>query len=200
MRVPTDLWNQFGGNPAGSGFRLVNSMRASELEWIVGLPGPTGTSSAVFGPGGTIYIGTTNGHLLAVQPEPPHHVTVRWDIQLPGFNVAVQTPAVADDGTIYCLCSAPGGTVRDHRTIRGSNSFVVAVDPNGTIRWQGTDPNAPRPARRRQLRHQQRAPSHLRGERHRAGHFCGALHARCPIPGAGPRGPRSVVCVRAGDR
>ena len=136
MRVQTDLWNQFGGNPAGSGFRLVNSIRASELEWIVGLPGPTGTSSAVFGPGGTIYIGTTNGHLLAIQPEPPHHVTVKWDIQLPGFNVAVQTPAVADDGTIYCLCSAPGGTVRDHRTIRGSNSFVIAVDPKGTIRWQ----------------------------------------------------------------
>ena len=83
--------------------------------------------------GRNVYIGTTNGRLLAIEPHESAHI--KWNIAIPGFGLALQTPAVADDGTIYCLCGAPGG-LRDHRTIRGSDSFVVAVSPNGTIRWQ----------------------------------------------------------------
>lgn len=133
MRVRTDIWNQLGGNPAGSGCRLVNSVLANARRWEYGLLGDAGTRSPVIGPDGTIYIGTDNGQLVAVQPTG----YTKWRITLGGPALGVQTPAVADEGTIYCLCTPPP-TVRDHRTSgeRGLPSFVVAVQADGTVRWR----------------------------------------------------------------
>lgn len=134
MQVHTDTWNQFAGNAAGSGFRLVNSTRASALRWESSPAHPI-SGSPVLGPDGTIYIGTTNGQLVAVDPD---HGSIKWKKAVAAASLAVQTPAVAEDGIIYCLCSAPG-TVRDHRdgtAPRGLPSYVVAVNPDGSIRWQ----------------------------------------------------------------
>ena len=133
MTVRTDIWNQQGGSATGGGFRLVNSIRATALRWMVSLPGPTGLCSPVIGPDGTIYIGTTNGRLLAV---PPDHYT-KWNSDIAGSAYAVETPAVADDGTIYCLCRSQA-IVHDHRTPRtvGLPSFLVAVRPDGTVAWR----------------------------------------------------------------
>lgn len=133
MRVRTDIWNQFGANPAGSGFRLVNSVAANALRWDYGLPGGLATRGPVIGPDGTIYAGTDNGDLVAVNPSG----YTKWRTSLGGSALETQTPAVADDGTIYCL-STPPSSVRDHRTSgeRGLPSFVVAVLPDGTVRWR----------------------------------------------------------------
>jgi outer membrane protein assembly factor BamB len=133
MPVRTNIWNQLGGSPTGGGFRLLNSIRPNTLRWIVTLPGPSGLCSPVIGPDETIYIGTVNGRLLAV---PPDHY-VRWNVAIAADHYAVETPAVADDGTVYCLCRSMA-IVRDHRTPRtvGLPNFIVAVDPNGTVRWQ----------------------------------------------------------------
>lgn len=135
MHVPLDLWNQFGANPAGSGFRAVNSIGATALRWESDLQGPAGTSSPVFGPDGTIYVGTTNGKLRAIEPA---HGQIRWTRDIAGTDFLVRTPAVADDGTIYCLCTS-AGTVRDQRTggePRGWPSSLVAVGSDGTVRWR----------------------------------------------------------------
>src|SRR6186713_2097065 len=135
MPVRTDIWNQFGANPAGSGFRLVNTTNVTDLRMLVDLPGPVGTGSPVFGPDGTLYVGTSNGHLLAIDLRSSS--PLKWNVGIPGFGMALQTPGVADDGIIYLLCNSLVG-VRDHRTseTRGAPSFVVAVNPDGTIRWR----------------------------------------------------------------
>lgn len=132
MRVRTDIWNQVGANPAGSGFRLVNSVTANALRWDCGLPGGLGTRGPVIGPDGTLYVGTDNGDLVAVNPGG----STKWVTPLGSSALNTQTPAVADNGVIYCLSTPPN--VRDHRTLgeRGWPSFVVAVSEDGTVRWR----------------------------------------------------------------
>jgi outer membrane protein assembly factor BamB len=139
MLVRSDLWNQFGGNPAGSGFRLINSTSAAAPRWSTDLQSPSDTSSPVVGPDGTLYIGTVNGRLVAVNPATGR---VAWRTEVAGTDaLAVRTPAVADDGTIYCLCTSLT-VVRDHRAVaaerleRGVGSVLAAVATNGTVRWR----------------------------------------------------------------
>jgi len=132
VSVRSDIWNQLGGSPTGGAFRLVNTIRPNTLKCMVTLPGPTGLCSPVIGPDGAVYIGTLNGHLLAITD-----CSIRWSIDIAGFAYAVETPAVADDGMVYCLCRSMA-TVTDHRTPRtvGLPGFVVAVRPDGTVKWR----------------------------------------------------------------
>ena len=141
MQVRMDIWNQFGGNPAGSSFRFVNSLEARELRWGAELPGPTDNGSPVLGPDGTIYIGTSNGHLVAANPQ---NGSFNWNITLASPDYAVRPPAVADDGTIYCVCQS-NAAVRDHRTPRtvGQPVLVVSVAPSGAVNWQTHVPALP---------------------------------------------------------
>jgi outer membrane protein assembly factor BamB len=148
MKVPMDQWNQFGGNPAGSGFRAVNSKVPAAASWRVELPKPTGTGSPVLGPDGTIYIGTFDGNLVAVRPDGQ----VKWTTAIATRNFDVVTPAVAEDSTVYCLCTnrtivrdhREQPVVRDHRAnppppelpTPAPNSFLVRVDPDGRQRWK----------------------------------------------------------------
>ena len=98
MFVPLNVWNQFGANAAGSGYRLVNTTSASAPGWAANLPGPTGTSSPVLGPDGTIYIGTTNGRLVALHPNYQPAGQIKWAIQIlvspvPYYDTyAIRTP------------------------------------------------------------------------------------------------------------
>jgi hypothetical protein len=39
MTVPVHQWDQFGGNPTGSGFRAVDSTAAAAPAWRVDIPG-----------------------------------------------------------------------------------------------------------------------------------------------------------------
>jgi PQQ-like domain len=132
MHVRTDIWNQFGGNPAGSGFRAVQTSASMGIEWQCPLPASPGTSSPVIGLDGTIYIGTVNGWLLAIDPAAGN---LKWNVQIAGYHYTVQTPAVADDGTIYCICTS---AATEHRIpgVRGVPSFVISVTPDGVIRWR----------------------------------------------------------------
>jgi outer membrane protein assembly factor BamB len=84
MIVPLNIWNQFGGNPAGSGYRLVNTTSASAPGWAADLPGTTDISSPVLGPDGTVYIGTANGWLVALHPDYQSGGQIKWQIQVPG--------------------------------------------------------------------------------------------------------------------
>ncbi|MGJ0511282.1 PQQ-binding-like beta-propeller repeat protein [Methylocystis sp.] len=134
MHVRTDIWNQFGGNPAGSGFRAVQTSERMQIDWQSPLPASPGTSSPVIGPDGTIYVGTLNGRLLAIDPEGGN---LKWNVEIAEYHYMVQTPAVADDGTVYCLCTSTA-LAHDHRTprVKGMPSFVISVGSNGVIRWR----------------------------------------------------------------
>ncbi len=71
-------------------------------------------SSPAIGDEGIIYIGSTDDHLYAIQPDG----TQKWRFDT-GGNVT-QPPAIADDGTIYV------GT---------TDGKVVALNPNGSVKW-----------------------------------------------------------------
>jgi outer membrane protein assembly factor BamB len=71
-------------------------------------------SSPALGRDGTIYLGTWDGSLIALNPEG----TERWRFKT-GFEI-VSSPAIGPDGTVYVGC-------RDHR--------LYAVAPQGRKRW-----------------------------------------------------------------
>jgi outer membrane protein assembly factor BamB len=73
------------------------------------------TSSPALGPDGTIYIGSQDGYLYAVSPQP----ILKW--RYPTGSLIRFSPAVAAEGTVYF----------------GSDSgYVYAVSPDGTLKWR----------------------------------------------------------------
>jgi len=75
MQVPVAQWNQAGGNPAGSGFRAVNTVvPASPASRFIHLPSDPVAASPVIGPNGEIYVGTQSGTLYVcrIDRELPH--------------------------------------------------------------------------------------------------------------------------------
>ena len=83
-------------------------------------------SSPVIGVDGTIYIGSHNGILYAINPDgsekwrfdagPPIY-DVRWNVS----KSMMATPAIAEDGTIYIYSSA---------------NYLFALNPDGSEKWR----------------------------------------------------------------
>ena len=65
------------------------------------------------GPDGTIYFGSHDGRLYAVNPDG----TEQWSVEL-DFRGLSSSPSVGPDGTIYVI-----------------SSDLFAIDPEGSIRW-----------------------------------------------------------------
>lgn len=126
--TPTNIWNQFGGAPTGSGFRLVNSTYHLAQDWHTELPADVGTSCPVTGPDGTIYIGTIDGQVVAVDRQGP----LKWSQRIAPSGWRVATPAVSAAGDVYCLCTT---NVRDHRTNPAPTNSIVSVGADGSVRW-----------------------------------------------------------------
>ena len=83
-------------------------------------------SSPVIDSNGTIYVGSHDGYLYAINPDgtekwrfdagPPIY-DVRWNVN----KSIMATPAIASDGTIYIYSSA---------------NYLFAVNPDGTEKWR----------------------------------------------------------------
>ena len=74
-----------------------------------------GYSSPTVGPGGTIYVGNSDGTLYAVNPDG----TKKWVFHT-GASVTA-SPAIASDGTIY---------------VGSEDQKLYAINPNGTEKWK----------------------------------------------------------------
>lgn len=124
-------WNQFHGNQMNDGFRPVRSLNAVQPKWKLALASYT-SASPVMGKDGTIYLGLSNGTLLAVNPDG----TVKWQFMGLDFpdllkEFITSSPAISDDGFIYMISS--------FRLQRGTDVEVLSalskITPEGARDW-----------------------------------------------------------------
>jgi outer membrane protein assembly factor BamB len=81
-------------------------------------------SSPAIGANGTIYIGSEDRNFYALNPDTGAEV---WKFTTSGFGIVA--PAIAPDGTIYVASIDPAAAEQ-------RQSFLYALNPNGTERWR----------------------------------------------------------------
>jgi len=105
-------------------------------KWIFDTPTLPIISSPAIGDVGTIYVGSDDGQLYAVNPDDrerhfnfgdrPFPTESEWIFPNAGSIGAVQSsPAIGDDGTIY---------------VGSNDGHLYAVSPDGSPKWQFPDP------------------------------------------------------------
>jgi len=86
------------------------------LKWKFSTGGRIESSPAV-GSRGTIYVGSMDGYLYAINP----HGTLEWKIRIP-FLGSTTSPTVWSDGTIYV----------------GADQYIFSINPHGYVNWNLT--------------------------------------------------------------
>jgi|GEM_PF-3504048 len=84
-----------------------------DVKWQYGT-GSSVTSSAAIGADGTIYVGSWDNHLYAINPDG----TLGWRYET--GNRVYSSPAVGSDGTIY---------------VGSTDNYIYAINPDGTLLW-----------------------------------------------------------------
>lgn len=108
-----------GGTPEGGGGTFGASKWSADIK---GKPSgtqgptviPTFISSPALAPDGTVYVGSTDHFLYALNPDG----TVKWKYET--GNSLFASPAIGSDGTIY---------------IGSEDRQIYAINPDGTLRW-----------------------------------------------------------------
>ncbi len=146
-------WHTFKGDPQHTGQSPFNGGEVNTLRWNF----PAGqriSSSPVVGPDGTVYVGSYDAALYAINPDG----TQKW--QFKAKEIIDSSPAIGPDGTIYFgswdhnlyavrpdgkgmwmavtsdrISSSP--TVGPDGTVYvgSDNGFLYAVSPTGSMRW-----------------------------------------------------------------
>jgi len=147
------MWSMYKGNAQHTGQSPFNGSEQNTLRWNF----PTGqriTSSPVIGADGTVYFGSYDGNLYAVNPDG----SLKWSFK--AEQMIDSTPAIAPDGTIYFgswdkslyaikpdgkgvwkvqssarISSSP--TIGPDGTIYigSDDAFLYAVNPDGSLKW-----------------------------------------------------------------
>lgn len=147
------IWPMYKGNAQHTGQSPFNGSEENTLKWNF----PTGnriTSSPVIGADGTIYVGSYDSHLYAINPDG----SMKWSFA--AKEIIDSTPAIASDGTIYFgswdknlyaidpngngkwraqtsgrIVSSP--TIGSDGTIYvgSDDTFLYAINPNGSLKW-----------------------------------------------------------------
>jgi outer membrane protein assembly factor BamB len=108
----------FGGGYNGIPWYLYAVYPNGTLYWKYKTDGAMLGSSPAIAEDGTIYVGSWDDHLYAINPDG----TKKWRTGS-GGSIA-SSPAIAKDGTIYVGTMSPG------------NSLVAFYPNNGTIKWK----------------------------------------------------------------
>src|SRR4030042_1730312 len=107
-------WPKFRQNTQNTGRSPYSGPGEGRLKWSF----PTGDSwilsSPALGVDGTIYVGSRDNHLYAINPDGSE----KWSFAT--GNIVDSSPAIGADGTIY---------------VGSYDGRLYAVNPNGTQRW-----------------------------------------------------------------
>jgi hypothetical protein len=134
-------WTRFHGDAANSGFvDLVTAPAGNGSLSVPGLGTFTPGAGPVIAPDGTVYVGTEQGNLIALQANGRQV----WSRELPSaFAVKqsiVASPAISADGSIYVIGVA---TVREHqadKTVTRQISELHKFSPGGDRLWRARLP------------------------------------------------------------
>jgi outer membrane protein assembly factor BamB len=114
-------WPMFGQNPQRTGRSPYSGPEVPELKWSF-TTGDAVRSSPAIGFDGTIYVGSYDNKLYAINPGGSQ----KWSFtafDLPGLLRIKSSPAVGADGTIYVGCD---------------DGSLYAMNPDGSQKWSFT--------------------------------------------------------------
>jgi len=114
-------WPRFRRGIQGTGQSpVIGSATGEDSKWEFltfdvgdGHGGPINSSPAI-GPDGTVYVGSDDGYLYAINPDG----TEKWSFET-GDSVT-SSPAIGADGTVY---------------VGSNDGFLYAINPDGTKKW-----------------------------------------------------------------
>ena len=125
-----DAWRQFHGSAPNMGWKLRSTNGATRPAWRLDIGDVA--ASPVVDPDGVIYIGSAEGHLIAVNPDG----TERW--RRTYGNPIIASPAVAEDGCIYFIINLRTGSRPDGDHVEGDflyRSILMKANPEGGFLW-----------------------------------------------------------------
>ncbi|MBN1661900.1 MAG: VCBS repeat-containing protein [Anaerolineae bacterium] len=112
----TPIWPMYQYDVRRTNRAPFTGPSSPELKWMS--PNPVGSNSTpAIGADGTLYVGSNDYHLYAVNPDG----SVQWTYTTP--NVIWSSPTVYTDGTIYV----------GHNGY--SDGSLLALNPNGSLKW-----------------------------------------------------------------
>jgi hypothetical protein len=109
-------WPMFGQNPQHTGRSPYSGPEVPELKWSFATGGPVDSSPAI-GADGTIYVGSWDRNLYAINPDGSQ----KWSFTTGGQ--VMFSPAIGADGTIY---------------VGSSDPKLYAINPDGSQKWSFT--------------------------------------------------------------
>lgn len=127
-----DAWRQFHGSASNTGFKFRPTRHALRPEWRLELEDWQGGASPVVDSQGVIYLGSAEGHLVAVTPDG----TERWRRNY--GNPIIASPAVAESGSIYFIVQIRTGTnpdAGDGEAYVVYRSILMKANPSGGFEW-----------------------------------------------------------------
>ena len=110
------IWAKYRGDSKNTGLSPYPGPTTSNIKWMYTSPSGSGIySSPAIGSDGTIYIGSDDGGLYAINTDG----TLKWRFSA-GSQIR-SSPAIGSDGTIY---------------VGSEDQFLYAINPNGTLKWK----------------------------------------------------------------
>ncbi len=114
-QLATSPWPMFQHDPMHAGLSQFNtSANPGTQKWAFSAGGPISLFSPAIGTDGTVYVGSADDNLYAINPDG----TQKWEFATDGGIFS--SPAIAADGTVY---------------FDSDDNNIYAVNPNGTEKW-----------------------------------------------------------------